>query len=172
VDDADEDAELRSRGDATRERQADEKRLAALALALTSLSSKQLSKLDLEEGVADAVAEARRLPSRRARARQLRIVRRELRGCDSVAIATAVDDLLNPDGRPTAAQYGAKLWADRFVTEGNDAVEGFLAEHEHADRQRLKGLLRNVRKADAAKAAKARKTLIAALQAVIQEAAN
>ncbi len=173
--DDDPDTDLRSRGALTRERKAEEKRLAALATALVGLSNRQLGKLDLDEELGDAVAEARRIRTHGARARQLRIVRRELRGSDSLAIADAVDDLVNPHGRLSPAARRAKGWVDRFLDEGNAAVEDFLADHEHADRQRLRGLIRNANNADANnadanRAAKARKTLTATIQTLIQEA--
>jgi ribosome-associated protein len=171
-DDDDDETELRSRGDLSRERKADEKRLAALAKTLAGLSSKQLSKLELDEGVADAVDELSRIRSHAARGRQLRIVRRELRGSDHVAIATAIDEMLNPDGRPTPAAYEAGRWAARFLADGNDAVEEFVVGHEQADRQRLKGLLRNARRADASKSTKARKALVAAIQPHIKVAGD
>ena len=100
----------------------------------------------------------------------MRIVRRALRGSDNVAIGEAVHNLINPHGRPSPSARAAQGWVDRFLDEGNDAVEDFLASHETADRQHLKGLLRNVRKADASKVAKTRKSLVATIQAYIQEA--
>ena len=165
-------ADLRSRSDVARERKGNEKRLAELALALVGLSKKQLNKLELQEGLAEAVEEARRFPSHAARARQLRVVRRELRGSDSLAIAAAVDGLVNPQGGLAPAAREAQRWADRFLAEGTDAVESFLTEYEQADRQRLKGLLRNARKAAASKAARARKTLVAAIQEHVQQASD
>ncbi|RLB61182.1 MAG: hypothetical protein DRI90_11965 [Deltaproteobacteria bacterium] len=163
------DSDLRSRGDVTRERKANEKRLATLATTLAGLSRKQLNKLVLDESLADAVDEAHRIQKHGARDRQLRIVRRELRGSDSTAIGAAVDDLINPHGYPTPAARDAQSWADRFLADGNDAVEVFLADHEQADRQRLKGLLRNARKADASKGPKARNALVAVIQALIRD---
>jgi len=170
VSDNDDDRDRRSRGDVARENKADEKRLAELTAALVGLSSKQFGKLDLDEEVLSAVNEARRMTTHSARARQMRIVRRALRGSDNVAIGEAVHNLINPHGRPSPAARAARGWVDRFLDEGNDAVEDFVASHEAADRQRLKGLVRNVRKADASKLAKARKTLAATIQAHIQEA--
>jgi ribosome-associated protein len=169
VSDDDGDADLRSRGEATRERKADEKKLAALAKALVSLSSKRVDKLKLDEGLAGAIHEATRMRSHAARGRQMRIVRRELRASDSVAIGSAVHALINPNGRPTLAVRAAQKWADRFLADGDDAVEAFLAEHALADRQRLKGLLRNVQKADASKESKARKNLVALIQLSIPD---
>ena len=166
----DNDRDRRSRGDVARENKAEEKRLAELTTALIGLSSKQLGKLGLDEEVLGAVNEARRMTTHGARARQMRIVRRALRGSDNVAIGEAVHNLINPHGRPSPSARAAQGWVDRFLDEGNDAVEDFLASHETADRQHLKGLLRNVRKADASKVAKTRKSLVATIQAYIQEA--
>lgn len=169
----DEGRELRSRGDLNRERKATEKRLSALATTLTGLSAKQLGKLDLDERIVDAVDEARRMTSNAARIRQLRIVRRELRGSDSHAIALAVDALLNPIGvSPTAtatAKSEAQGWAERFVDEGPKALERFLAVHTHADRQHLRGLVRNVHRAEAKKVAKAHRALVSAIDALMKE---
>ncbi len=124
------------------------------------------------------------MTARSARARQLRVVRRSLRDSDNRAIAEAVDRILNPTGSLSPAAREAERTVDRFLEEGNDAVEAFLATHEGADRQRLRGLLRNLRKAqpgqvdandaDASKAntknvAKARKTLAAALRTLIEQ---
>ncbi len=163
-------AELPSRTQLAKERKTDEKRLAKLATALVEMSAKQLGKLTLDEELLDAVADARGMTAHSARGRQLRLVRRSLRDSDNQAIAVAVDNLLNPTGHLSPAAREAQRTVDRFIEEGNEAVESFLANHEQADRQRLKGLLRNLRKADISKTAKARKTLAAALQALIHEA--
>ncbi len=146
-DEESEDVSLRSRGDAARERKAEETRLSALATALVGLSNKQLRKLAMEEPVVDAVEEARRMKSHGARARQLRIVRRALRGSGSVELAEAVDELIRPSGRPSRTHREASAWVDRFYLEGSAAVESFVTVHEHADRQQLKKLLRNLQKA-------------------------
>lgn len=158
----------RSRSDLSRERKGEENRLAALATSLVDMSGKQFAKLTLDDDVQGAVDEARRMTTHAARARQMRVVRRALRGVDNVAIAEAVNELLNPHGRPSPAARATQVWVDRFLDEGNETVELFLADHEHADRQHLKGLLRNLRKADPGKTAKARKALATAVQAIIQ----
>jgi ribosome-associated protein len=168
----DDDAELRSRSDVGRRRKAAEKRLAELAKALVDLPKKQLAKLQLEGGLLDAVVEGRRITAHSALARQMRIVRRELRDSDAAAIASAVDDLVNPRGRPTAAAREAQIWVDRFIAEGDEVVEVFVAQHQRADRQRLKMLVRNARKASPAKAPKARKTVKQSVQSIIEEASN
>jgi ribosome-associated protein len=183
-DEEQDDPRLRSRGDARRKRKSDEEQLAALATALVGLSRKQRAKLALAETLQDAVEEATRFPSHSARARQLRIVRRELRSGDHVAVAAAVDQLLNPDGRPSELSEQTQAWVERFVAEGSAAVEAFLAAHAGADRQRLRGLARNASKAAAraanvesteterAKAVKARKAVAAVIQPLLAQQAT
>jgi len=165
-----EEADLPTRSALSRARKGEEKRLAALATALVGLSNKQLGKLELDEEIVDAVEEARRMKAHAARARQLRVVRRSLRGSDSQAIADAVDELINPSGLITPAAREARRWVERFLGDGNQAVEDFVANYAQADRQRLKGLVRNLRKADASKVAKPRAKLVAAVLALVQEA--
>ncbi|MBW2456764.1 MAG: DUF615 domain-containing protein [Deltaproteobacteria bacterium] len=160
---------LVSRGDRSKQRKTEEKRLAALATTLVGLSNKQIGMVELDEEVSDAVDEARRVPTHTARARQLRVVRRALRGSDSLAIASAVEGLFNRPGAPAPAAGEAQHWVNRLLTEGSEAVEDFLVHHVRADRQRLRGLIRNAHKTDAKKSAKARKTLNAAVQALIRE---
>jgi ribosome-associated protein len=164
------DDDLPSRSALSRERKAEETRLAQLARALVGLSNKQLAALALDEQLRDAIDEARRTSAHAALARQLRIVRRELRAGDSAEIAAAVERLLNPRGPAAVGPSAAQLWVARFVAEGNAAVEAFVGEHPHAERQRVGMLVRNLRKADAAKAPRAKKTLLAAVKAWLREA--
>lgn len=101
------DRDLRSRTDAKKERKDREESLAVLAEQLTALSSKELGRLELPEALADAIRDARAIHSPVARARQLRIVRRELRECDG----QLVRDLSRATGskreRAQAAREGA-----------------------------------------------------------------
>ena len=138
-DDDDDDVRYRSRGDMARARKAEEKHLADLATALVASSQKTLAKLDLPETLVDALDEARRMKSHAARARQLRVVRREL---------------------PPPVADEATQWVNRFLEEGSAAIEAFLADHPTADRQHLNRLTRNAAHKDAKKAKKAKKTLV------------
>jgi len=141
----------RSRTDLAKERKAAEERLAGLAQQLVGLSDKQLSKVPLDDATADAVLEARRISSRIARARQLRVVRRCLRDGDSEPIFAAVRELLSPSGDPSPAQWEARQWRERLLAGGDEAVARFVAEHAAADRRQLRSLLRNARQGAAAK---------------------
>jgi ribosome-associated protein len=137
-----------SRGALSRRRKADEKQLSDLANTLVGLSPKQLGKLDLDDGMMGAIDEARRISAHAARARQLRVVRRELRESDNEAIAEHVHRLLNPRARQAVAASVAESWASRLVVDGARALEAFVGEHTRANRQHLRVLVRNVLKAN------------------------
>jgi ribosome-associated protein len=87
------DRDLRSRSDARRERKQKEAAWADLGEALVNLSARQLEQIALPEGLLDAVLEARRIASPAARARALRLVRRELRSGDEAVIAALTERL-------------------------------------------------------------------------------
>jgi ribosome-associated protein len=166
---ADKELEPRSRTALAKERKAEEKRLAQLASTLVGLSPKQLAKIVLHDSVLEVIDEARRMRSHGARARQLRAVRRELRDNHDVdEVAAVLEGVLHHRAQPTPEIQELQRWAQRFVDEGDAAVEEFLALHGHADRQRLRALLRGARKADPAAGAKGRKTLENAIAALLK----
>ena len=163
-------AEPPSRTALAKERKAEEKGFAKLAAALVALSPKQLAKLPLSDSALEVIDEARRIRSHAARARQLRAVRRELRDSDNVdAIGAALDAIVNHHGGPAPSAYEAGRWADRFLDEGDAAVEAFLSDYAHADRQRIRALIRKVRKADEAKTAEARRALRSFVETILKD---
>jgi len=169
------DDSLRSRTDARTERKTEEARLARLAKALVDMSPKQRLRLDLPDGLADALDEASRMPNARALARQLRVVRRELRDGDVEAVESDVHRLLNPRPRATdtppssspSSKDPIEVWVDQLVDD--ESIEAFMAEHPHADRQRLRTLLRNHSKAPPKAAKRARLALDAALREAMNQ---
>ena len=90
------DRDLRSRSDARRERKRREAAWADLGEVLVRLTQRQLAQVELPEGLRDAVLEARRITSPVARTRALRLVRRELRGCDEAIVARLTEQLRPP----------------------------------------------------------------------------
>lgn len=146
--------------------------MARLAKTLVALSPKQRDRLELDDGLADALDEAARMPNGRALARQLRVVRRELRDGDVEAVERAVHRLLHPQPlavSPPAADDPVEAWTRRLTDEGS--VEGFMAEYPQADRQRLRTLLRNLTKAKPTSSARAKRALADALREVLSDRA-
>ena len=54
-----------------------------------------------------------------------------------------LDELKSEDGPPEVA-----AWRERLVTGGPEALEALVRAHPHADRQRLRVLVHNLRKAN------------------------
>jgi ribosomal 50S subunit-associated protein YjgA (DUF615 family) len=79
-------AQLRSRSDARRERLYSEENLLMLGEALVAASAPLLSKLDLPDGLSEAIVAAQRTREGAARNRALRLVRSALRDVDVEAL--------------------------------------------------------------------------------------
>ncbi|MEM9696983.1 MAG: DUF615 domain-containing protein, partial [Myxococcota bacterium] len=105
----DEEEDLRSRTDARKERKASEDRLADLAEALVGLTRKQLLRLELDEVLFGAIEEAQRMPNPRARARQLRVVRRSLRDGPVDRLEEELLFLAHPELTRAGARIGHPL---------------------------------------------------------------
>jgi ribosome-associated protein len=137
------DRDLFSRSDARRQRKNVEAEWAELALTLIELTPRQLGRLELPEAVLDAVVGARRIASPVARDRALRRVRRELRDGAGEAIRAELGRLFEP-GRTHPAR---NVWPERLLGGGEEALTEFCERHPGADRQELRRLVRNARRA-------------------------
>jgi ribosomal 50S subunit-associated protein YjgA (DUF615 family) len=97
---AEETEDLRSRTDARRELQAREESLLRHAARLVELPPSVLAKLDLPEGVIEAVAECRAIRAASARNRALRLVRTALRELDLEALERSLARVHRPPRPP------------------------------------------------------------------------
>lgn len=161
--------DLRSRSDARRERRQSEDHLADLARRLTALKPRQLERLALPDTLLDAVLEARKITSPAAHARQLRIVRREIRAVDAQQLERALEDLSNPR-RPAPPGGEAARWVGELVDGGDEALRRFLEQYPRCDRQHLRQLVRAVRrKRDSAGESRPSTQLVAEVSRVVSE---
>jgi len=166
--------DLRSRTDARLARKSEEERLAGLAKTLVGLSPKQRGRLELDGDLADALEEADRMPNGRSLARQLRVVRRQLREGDVDDVERAVHRLLNPQPLTTPPPASVspadpiETWVQQMAEEGS--VEGFMAAYPDADRQRLRTLLRNLTKASGKAAPRTKRALAVAVRQALEDA--
>ena len=89
-----------------------------------------------------AIKEARRLKSLDARRRQIQYIGKLLRNIDITEVVNSLDTLNHQS--QTFRQHFAKLeqWRDRFINEGNNVIEEFIALYPSADRQQLRNLQR------------------------------
>jgi ribosomal 50S subunit-associated protein YjgA (DUF615 family) len=90
------------------------------------------------------------------------LVRQELRGLDLGLLRERLEDLSHPNARRAATP--ADDWRRKLLDGGEAELAAFVEEHPRADRQRLRMLLRNARKAAAASNNKALGILTQALR--------
>jgi len=116
---------------------------------LVALTATQLSGLPIPEDLLPHIQETRRMTSHGARKRQLAFLAKQMRKLDEDAL-DAVRDALRKDGdsarRETAAMHRAEALREALLGDAGDAaLTDLLAQYPHADRQKLRQLLRNVR---------------------------
>ena len=133
-----EEIDLPSRSQLKRENQ----ELRDMGEQLVLLAKSQLEKIALDDSLKAAIKEARRLKNLDARRRQLQYIGKLLRNIDVTDIKYSLEKLNHQS--QTFRQHFAKLeeWRDRFINEGNNAIEDFIAQYPQADRQQLRNLQR------------------------------
>lgn len=120
----------------------DSQELRDMAEKLVLLAKSQLEKFTLDDSLNAAIKEARRLKNLDARRRQIQYIAKLLRNVDVGEINHSLEKLNHQS--QTFRQHSAKLeqWRDRFLDEGNYAIEEFIAQYPMADRQQLRNLQR------------------------------
>ena len=118
----------------------------ALAEALVALSENQLGKLPVPETLLPHIADARRITSHIARKRQLAFLAKQMRR-ESDETLEEIRDAMDAGGTAarieTALLHRAETWRARLLDEGDAALAELLDAYPHADRQRLRQLVRN-----------------------------
>jgi ribosome-associated protein len=118
----------------------------ALAQRLVALDAGTLAKLPIPEHLHPHIADTRRITSHIAHKRQLAFLAKQMRREDD-AVLDAIHDALDAGGeaarQDAALLHRAENWRDRLLDEGDAALTELLAGHSHADRQRLRQLVRN-----------------------------
>lgn len=112
---------------------------------LTELSPEQLGRLDLPDTLRTAIEEARAIKQHGGRRRQLQLIGKLLRGIDTELIQRQLDGLLLRERQAVARFRRLEHWRDALLERGDDALGEVLQAFPHADRQRLRQLVRNAR---------------------------
>ncbi|MCW8917448.1 MAG: ribosome-associated protein [Gammaproteobacteria bacterium] len=141
-DDNDEEIILISKSQLKRESHA----LTDLGKKLVELSRSKLSKIPLEEDLAEAIALAQRIKERGGRKRQLQYVGKLLRNADAEPIIAALEKLEIEHAQENARLHRLEQWRERLLHEGDNALGELLANNPGLDRQQLRQLLRNAHK--------------------------
>jgi ribosomal 50S subunit-associated protein YjgA (DUF615 family) len=157
--------DLVSRSDLKRANRVVEEALDRLTKDLSSLSVKKLALLGLPDTAHEALLEYRAIESPRAKTRQLRLVRSELRDSDWASIQKRLLLLQAHGTLPAATDGVAKdegaeaTWVTRLLGEGAPGLEAFVREHPRADRTHLRQLIRAVQRASGERRNKAERKL-------------
>ncbi len=150
-----------------RQRRAEADALLRLAKTLVELRPAQLADVPLPTEVRAEVEICRPL-RKGARVRQLRRVSQLLRRLELAPIVAAAEDDRHRQRPRAQRERRVEHWGRRLCEQGDPALAELLAEHPRADRQRLRQLMRQVRKApEGPAAATARRGLLRALRSLL-----
>lgn len=123
--------------------------LQALGLAVSELSDQRLAKLELPEGLRDAIEQYRRTRSHEGRRRQLQYVGKLMRNVDAEPLREAVAASKLGSARDTLVLHETERWRDALLAD-DEALTRWLAEHADAqtsaDIQHLRSLVRAARR--------------------------
>ena len=139
---------------------------------LVALTPDKLAGLDLPTRLLDAVLDARRISKFGALRRQMQYVGRLMRDADAEAIRAQLDVWKGTSISETARLHAIERWRTRLI--GDDLALGeLLGQFPRADAQRLRALIRNVkREAAAKKPPKSFRELFQELREIIQTQAR
>ena len=139
---------------------------------LVALTPDKLAGLDLPTRLLDAVLDARRISKFGALRRQMQYVGRLMRDADADAIRSQLDVWKGTSVAETARLHAIERWRTRLI--GDDLALGeLLGQFPRADAQRLRTLVRNVkREAAAKKPPKSFRELFQELREIIQTQAR
>jgi ribosome-associated protein len=119
--------------------------LQALGAALVELPEAQIRALELDEGLRQAVLEAKRISSHEARRRQLQHIGRLMREVDPASIRAQLGAIEGSSAEATARHRRLEQTRERLLAD-DAALTDFVAAHPGADAQALRTLIRNARR--------------------------
>jgi ribosome-associated protein len=123
--------------------------LQALGAELVDLNDDQLSSMRLPEPLRDAVLDARRMSRHEARRRQLQFIGKIMRSVDAGPIREQLAAWKAVSRAHTARLHLIERWRARLL-EDEQAIAELLREHPRADATRLRTLVRNAKREQAA----------------------
>ena len=124
--------------------------LQQLGAQLIELNEQQLNELRLPEALLEAVQDARRLRGKHeALRRQLQYVGRVMRDIDPAPLRAALEQWRGQGRESTAQLHAIERWREDLLAS-EPALARFLDAHPKVDSQRLRSLIRNARREQAA----------------------
>jgi ribosome-associated protein len=119
--------------------------LQSLGAALVDLSAAHLERMRLPAELEQAVREARAIASHEARRRQVQYIGRLMRGVDAAPIRAQLAAVGGGSAQERARHQRLEHWRTRLL-EDDAALTEYARTHPAADLQKLRALIRNVRK--------------------------
>ena len=121
--------------------------LQQLGEKLVNLPPDLLAKISLDDILKKAILDARMITSHEAKRRQLQYVGRLMRHIDPAPIEETINALESKSKLSKAKFHQMERWRDTLIAEEDDALQRFLEQYPSADRQELRQLVRNAKKA-------------------------
>ena len=115
---------------------------------LLTLRGDLFTRLELDDGLVDALDEARRITNFEGRRRQMQYIGKLMRKlpADRIeAIEAAIEEQRKPSAEATLQLHRAEQWRDRLIAD-DAALTDWLALDAEADVQQLRTLIRQARK--------------------------
>ena len=128
------------------QRKRDMHALQDIGAELVELPLAQLDKLPLPDRLRDAINQCKEIRSHEAHRRQLQFIGKLLRDVEVEPLQQALAQLQQHAKIANQKFHQLERWRDRLIAEGDDALNAFLTEHPHADRQQLRQLIRTAQK--------------------------
>jgi len=119
--------------------------LQSLGAELVALSKDQLKKVDLPDGLREAVRDAQRFTQHGAHRRQLQYIGKLMRGIDDAPIRAVLDEINGLSAAANARMHALERLRTRFL-EDETVIGEIAAAHPAADLQYLRQLRRNALK--------------------------
>jgi ribosome-associated protein len=116
--------------------------------ALLTLRSDLFDRLDLPEGLVNALDELKRITNFEGRRRQLQYVGKLMRQLEPEtlqAVRDALEEQRSGSAQQTLALHVAEKWRDDLIAN-DDALQAWLKAHPDTDAQQLRALIRQARK--------------------------
>ncbi len=119
-----------------------------LGVQLTELSDSVLKSIELPDDVLKAVTQLKEMKNGPAVKRQKLFLGKLLRKNEPliVQIKQRLFEIEQKSKQQAAHFHRLEKWRDRLVTEGDEALNDFMAEYTHADRSQLRQWIRNAQK--------------------------
>ena len=119
--------------------------LQALGARLVALADSQLAEIPMDDGLREALLEAKRIKSHEAKRRQMQYIGRLMREVDPAPLRARLDAIAGHSAQAAAQHRRLEGWRERLLAD-DEALTTFAAEFPGADLQAVRALIRNARK--------------------------